>query len=115
MMKEADARHGHGDIIFITGCDNMIITDRAARLRNIGHAAAMSSFDIVAEREKRIAAESHAAQLFKPRLFLVPRERFGTVRKYGLPHAVGKNVLIIIGNIYINRIVALRAADIVFG
>lgn len=54
MMEETHMRKGHCNIIFVAGCNDMIITDGAAALGNKGNTALMCPFDIITKREEGI-------------------------------------------------------------
>ena len=60
MVEQAHPGKRHHHAIFIARLNHIVITDRAAGLRNIGNAAAMRTFNIIAKREERIAAKRHA-------------------------------------------------------
>ena len=54
MMEQADAGEGHYHVIFITGCDYILITDGTARLCDILNAALVSALDVVAEGKEGV-------------------------------------------------------------
>ena len=57
MMEQPHSRETHDDPVFIADGDHVIISDRSARLCDILHTAAVSSLDIVTEREERIGSQ----------------------------------------------------------
>ena len=69
MMEQAHAGEGHGDAVLVGGGDDVVITDRAAGLGNVLHAALAGAFHVVAEGEERIAAHSHAGLQYLPLRF----------------------------------------------
>ena len=61
VVEQSHARKSHGDAILIATLYHRIVSDRTARLSDVGHAASLGSFDIIAEREESIAAQRYAA------------------------------------------------------
>ena len=61
-MKQSDAGKAHCHTIFIAGFDYIIISDGAAGLGDVFHAASVCSLDIVSKREEGIGAECHIRQ-----------------------------------------------------
>ena len=56
MVEQSDTRKRHSDIVLVAGLDNVVVTDRAAGLRDVLNARFVGSFDIVAEGEERVRA-----------------------------------------------------------
>ena len=54
VMEQADVGHRHCDAVFVAGLDDVVVTDGAAALRDVGDAALMRALDVVAEREEGI-------------------------------------------------------------
>ena len=54
MVEQADARECHRHLKAVAGVDHVIISNRAARLGDILHTAAVRALNIVAKREERI-------------------------------------------------------------
>ena len=54
MMEQPDSRKGHHHSILITGCDHIVVSNRAAWLCNILHAAFMGALDVVPKREESV-------------------------------------------------------------
>ena len=59
MMEQPESRHGHGNVVFIAGLDDIIITDRTAGLGNIIHTAAVRPLNVIAKGEEGIAAQGY--------------------------------------------------------
>ena len=53
-MEQAHMRHGHGDVVLVTRLDDIVVTDGAAGLGDILHAALVGALDVVAEGEEGI-------------------------------------------------------------
>ena len=93
MMEQTDVRHGHRHVVFVGRLDDVVVTDGAAGLGDVGHAALVGALDVVAEREEGIGAEGDARLLLEPGLFLLTREdgrfsvktRFQSSVSRGLP------------------------------
>ena len=56
MVEQAQAAKGHGNTVFVTGVNHLLVSDGAAGLDNGGHAAAVRTLNVVAEGEERVAA-----------------------------------------------------------
>ena len=91
----------------------MVVTDGAARLCDVGNTRLSRTLDVVAEREECIRADSDAGLLCNPRLLLLQRQNLRLDLEGLLPYALCQYVLILVGDIDINRIVAIRTADVV--
>ena len=113
MMEQAQAGHGHGDVVFIARFDDIVIADGAAGLGDVVDTAAMSPFDVVTEGEESIAAQGDAVELGNPGFLFFPCERFRFFREQILPDAVGQDVFVIIRDVDVDSVVTVRAADIV--
>ena len=113
-MEEAKACECHCDAVFIARFDNIVIADRAARLCDVRYTASVSAFDVVAEREERIGTERYARERLDPMFFLFARKRLRFFGEELLPYAFCENVHIIIGNVDVDRVVAVGATDRVF-
>ena len=112
-MEQSLSGKGHGDAVFIRGLDDVVVADRAAGFRDVGDAALSRALNIVAEREERVGADGHAALAGDPVLALLHRQRLGALLEDALPCTVGQNVVTLVGNINIDGVVAVRAADTV--
>ena len=60
-MEQADARKAHRHAVFITRIDYVVVADGTARLRDEFHTGTLCAFDVVAEREERVASKGYAA------------------------------------------------------
>ena len=69
MMEQPETGKRHGNAVFIAGFNNIVVTDTAACLSDIFNAAALCTFDIIAEREECVAAERYAFKLRNPGFF----------------------------------------------
>ena len=113
-MEQAQAGEGHSDAIFIAGFNNIVIADGATCLSNILHAAAMSTFDIVTKGEEGITAKGNVLQLCQPSLLFSTSQRLWLFGEEVFPNAIGQNILVVIGNININGIIAIRTTNALF-
>mgnify|MGYP001064455127 CR=1 FL=1 len=109
-MEQAQAGECHCNTVLIAGLNNIIITDRAACLCNILNAAAMRTLNVIAEREECVTAESNVLQLCNPSLFLFASQRFRFFSEEVFPYAVSQYILIIIGDVNVDGVVAVGAA-----
>lgn len=88
MVEQADARECHRHLKAVAGVDHVIISNRAARLGDILHTAAVRALNIVAKREERIRAKRNAIERFQPRLPLLAGERLRLHSEELLPYAI---------------------------
>ena len=109
VMEQSDSGKCHCHTIFIAGCNYILISYRSAWLSNIFHAALMSSFNIIAEREECIRSQGYISQLIQPCTFCLSCKHFRLLCKNSLPCAVSKNIHIFLANINVNGIVSFRA------
>ena len=65
-MEQADAGEGHYHVVFIAGCDDIVVTDGTARLCDILNAALVSALNVVAEGEEGVGTKGNAGQLIQP-------------------------------------------------
>ena len=54
VMEQSDTCKAHGHTVFIASFNDLVISDRTARLSHIFHAALMGSLDIIPEWEESI-------------------------------------------------------------
>jgi len=73
MVEEADAGEGHGDVVLVTGGDDMVVADAAASLRHIRYPTLVRPFDVISEGEEGIRAEAYTCVLGNPRGLLLTR------------------------------------------
>ena len=90
MMEQAQAGHGHGDVVFIARFDDIVIADGAAGLGDVVDTAAMSPFDVVTKGEESITAQGDAVELGNPGFLFFPCERFRFFREQILPACSGR-------------------------
>ena len=112
VVEKADSCEGHSDIVLIAGLDDIVITYRAACLGDIAYAALVCALDIVTEGEEGIGAKAYTLGLFEPFLLFLTGEYRGLLGEYPLPFAVPEKVLVFLTDVHINRIVAVRTADV---
>lgn len=96
MVEQPHAGEYCHHAVLVTDFDDIIVSHAAARLCDIGYAALLGSFDVVAERKEGVAAEGDAAdgiQIFSL-LFLCKRLRFFC--EQGLPYAVLQDILVLV-------------------
>ena len=91
-MEQADAGEGHYHVIFITGCDDILITDGTARLCDILNAALVSALNVVAEGEEGIGTKGNAGQLIQPCAFFFSRKNGRLLCENLLPGAVRADI-----------------------
>ena len=112
MMEQADAGEGHYHVIFITGCDDILITDGTARLCDILNAALVSALNVVAEGEEGIGTKGNAGQLIQPCAFFFSRKNGRLLCENLLPGAVRADIHIFLTDVNIDGVVSLCPLDI---
>ena len=111
MMEQAHTGKRHGDIVFVRRLDDVVVTDRAAGFNNVGNAALSRALNIVAEGEERVGADGHAALARDPFLALLCAQRLGALLENALPRAVSKHIFALVGNVDVDGVVAVGAAN----
>ena len=82
----------------------MIVTDGSARLSDVLNAALSCSLDVITEGEECVGTECYIVVLLKPLLLLFLCKYFGLNLEELLPSALGKNVVVLIGDIDIDSV-----------
>ena len=59
MMEQTDSGKCHCHIVFVTGFDNIVITDGTTRLCHICHTTSMCTLDIIPKWEECIRSKRH--------------------------------------------------------
>ena len=107
VVEKSHSGHCHSHAVLVADLNNIIVTNGAAGLCDIGNAALLSSFDVITEGEECIASESNAGNGSKVSLLLSLGKRLGLLGEEGLPYAVCEYVLVFIRNIYVDSIVSV--------
>ncbi len=113
MMEESHAGKGHDNTVLVGSVDNIVIAYAAAVLGDILNAALACTLNIVAKGEESIGANGDTAHSCYPFLFLFTGEDFRLNLEGLLPNALGENIFIFFGNIDVDGVVAVCAADAV--
>ena len=113
-MEQTNSGECHCNSVFVAGFNDVVVADRTAGLCNKSDTATVSALNVVSEREERVRAESYTSQSIQPGTLFFSGERFGLFGKKLLPNTVGKHIHIIVGDIDINGVIAVRTADIGF-
>ena len=71
----------------------------------------MGPLDIVAKGEEGVAAKGHAGHAVQPLAALLPGEGLWALGEEVLPLAVGQNVHIVVGDVHVDGVVPVGAAD----
>jgi hypothetical protein len=114
VVEESDVCHGHRDVVFIAGLDDIVVADGAASLGDVFHATLVRALDVVAEGEEGVGAESHIGVLGNPLLLLRACERLGLLSEVLLPGTVAEHVVVFLREVDVDAVVAVGAADMVF-
>ena len=113
MVEQTNTGECHRHSVFVAHIDHVVVTDISTRLCDILYAALVGTFDIVAEREEGVRSESHILHLVEPCALLLFREYRRLLREDFLPFAVSKNIHILVPDINVNGVVAVRTFDLV--
>ena len=111
MMEQADTGEGHGDAIAVAGGDDMVVADAAAGLSHILHTRLVGAFDVITEGEEGVRAKAYAGVAGYPGSFLLTCERFGAFGEELLPGAVGEDIVMIVGDVDVDGVVAISTTD----
>ena len=91
----------------------MVVADAAARLSNVLHAGFSRPLNVVAKGEERVGADRHAGLRGDPSLLFLHTQHFGPDLKDILPDTVGQQILILVGGVDVDGVVAVGAADVI--
>ncbi len=111
MVEKSHSGERHDHIIFVATIYNEIIANGSAGLGNVRNAALVGALDVIAEREERIGAESHAGDGGKICLLLLNGERRGLSFEVLLPISVGANILFVLIDVTVDDVVAVGTAN----
>ena len=112
-MEQTDACECHRHSVLIADFDHIVVTDRSARLCDIFYAALVCALDIVAEREEGVRSESHILHLVEPCALLLLCEYRRLLSEDLLPLTLSENIHILVPDINVNGVVAVRTFDLV--
>ena len=59
-------RKAHHHLIIIARLNHLVVTDRSAWLRDVLHTRTMCTFNVVSEREERVASQGNTRLLIQP-------------------------------------------------
>ena len=112
-MEQTHTREGHGNAVFVAGLDDIVVANAAAGLCNVFHATLVGTLDVVAEGEEGIGTETYLRVLGNPCFLFLAGEGFGLCLEELLPGAVAENIIVVVGDIYVDGVVTVGTADIV--
>ena len=113
MVEQTNAGECHRHSVFVAHIDHVVVTDRSARLGDILYAALVGTLDIVAEWEEGVRAESHILHLVEPCAFLLFCEYRRLLCEDLLPLTLSENIHVLISDINVDGVVAVRTFDFV--
>ena len=109
VVEESHAGKGHGDTVLIAAIDHNVVTDRSARLGDVGNTAAARALNVIIEWEEGVATDRNTGDRGKVCLFLCRGEGFGALCEVFLPKSLVKNVLRLIRDINVDDVIAVGA------
>ena len=92
MVEKSHAGKRHCNAVLVADAYNVVVAYRASGFGNVRNAASACAFNVVAEREKCVAAETYAGDGVKIRALFGFGKFFGTVLEIVLPESVVKHV-----------------------
>ncbi len=111
-MEQAHTCKRHCHAKSVARRNYIVVPNRTARLCNIGNATFRRALNIVAKGEKRITAQRNTFDSGKVGFLFFLCQRCRLFCKQCLPYALCQYVLIIIGNVNVNSIVAVRTSNL---
>ena len=111
VVEEPHAGEAHGDAILVGRLDHVVVADGAAGLCDELDARLVGALDVVAKREERIRAHGHAGLRGNPLGLLLAGEDLGLLGEPLLPLAFGQHVVVLLGDVDVDGVVAVGAAD----
>ncbi|CAN3999461.1 Site-specific integrase, partial [Dysosmobacter welbionis] len=103
-------RHHHA--VFVGCFNDMVIPDGTAGLNDVLDAGFSRPLHIIAEGEEGVGAACDAGEGCDPGFFLLRRQGIGAHSEGLLPDALRQHVLILVGEIYVDGVIPVRAANI---
>ena len=113
MMEQPQAGEGHDHAVFVRRFDHMIVPDGAARLHDVGNAALSGPLHIVPEGEEGVGTHGDAGLGGDPGFLFLSCQGLGLYLEGLLPYALLEDVLVFIGEVNIDGVVPVGAADLV--
>ena len=114
MVEQSHAGEAHRHAVSVGSLDDIVIADASARFRNILDSALSCALDIVTEWEESVGTDRDSALSGDPRRFLLRSEDFGLDLENRLPGTLAQDIVMLIGNIYVDSVVSVWAADAVY-
>ncbi|CAN4039645.1 acetyl-CoA carboxylase, carboxyltransferase subunit beta, partial [Dysosmobacter welbionis] len=103
-------RHHHA--VFVGCFNDMVVPDGTAGLNDVLDAGFSRPLHIIAEGEEGVGAACDAGEGCDPVFFLLRRQRIGAHGEGLLPDALRQHVLILVGEIYVDGVIPVRAANV---
>ena len=112
MVEQSYSRKRHGNAVLVAGHDDMVVANRAASLSNVLYATLVGTFNVVAEGEESIRAESHLGILGNPLFLFCHRQYLRLLGEELLPGTIAKYVVVLIlRDIDVDGVVAISTTD----
>lgn len=111
MVEKSHTGKRHCNAVSVADTDNIVVAYRAAGFGNVRNAASAGTLNVVAEREKCVAAETYAGDGVKIRALFGFGEFVRAVLKIILPEPVVKNVLGKVRNVNVYRVVSVGTSE----
>ena len=112
MVEQPHPGERHHDAVLIRRLDDIVVPNAAAGLGDILDAGFSGPLHVVAEGEEGVGAAGDAGEGGDPGLFLLRRQGVRLHGKGLLPDALRQHVLILVGEVHIDGVVTVRAADV---
>ena len=88
MVEQAHMCERHGDTIFVTCLNNIVVTDRTTSLCDIFYATLVSTLDVVTEWEEGITTQANTCVLCNPCFLLLTCQRLRLLSEELLPNTI---------------------------
>ena len=111
VVEQSHVSEGHGHIVLVAGLDDIVVTDAAAGLCDILHAALVSTLDVVTEGEESVGAQAYVGVLGDPFLLLCTGENGWLLGEELLPCAVAQHVVVLFAEVDVDGVVAVGTTD----
>ena len=111
MMEQTGAREDHEHTVLIASFDNVIVPDASTGLNHVVHTGLSRPFDVVAKGEEGIGADCKTGLRCNPGFLFFQSQGLGASLENALPDAVAKDIFILVGDVDIDGVVAIGAAD----
>ena len=114
MVEQSDSGKCHDHAVLVRRGDDLIVPDGTAGLGNVLNTGLPGPLHVVPEGEEGVGAHGDAGHLGDPIFLFLLCQHIGLHFEGVLPHAFGQHVVVLVGDIDVDGVIPVRAADVVY-